>query len=237
MQGAYTWSRDLSNIPGIAGGSGANSNYPGSMGQQYGPVNFNRDQRFIMNYSYDLPFNRSGKLGYLVNGWNLSGVTTIQSGTPLTITDQTGGTVFGLGTYDVARAEMCPGSTYGQVATPGSVVSRLNGFLNKSAFCAPPVAPNSVSGSAFGGVPTLFGNSGVGIVMGPGQFNWDISLVKLTKITERQTLQFRAEFFNAFNTAQFGNPATSLSTPATFGQITTTTVNPRLIQLALKYMF
>ena len=88
-----------------------------------------------------------------------------------------------------------------------------------------------------GPLPTLFGNSGVGTILGPGQFNWDISLVKTTKITERQSVILRAEFFNAFNHAQFGNPALAIDSPATFGQITTTTVNPRLIQFALKYVF
>jgi len=93
---------------------------------------------------------------------------------------------------------------------------------------------------------TGFGNSGTGIILGPGQFNWDISALKTTRITERQTLQFRAEFFNSFNHPQFNNPNNSGGfqsntipdrSSATFGQITTTSVNPRIIQLALKYMF
>ncbi len=237
MQASYTWSKDLSNIPGIASGSGANSNVTTNMAQQYGPVNFSRPQRFVVNYSYDLPFNHSGGLGFVTNGWNVSGVTTLQDGSPLTISDQTGGTVYDLGTYDTARAQMCPGMTYNQIATSGSVTQRLSNYLNASAFCAPPVAPNSVSGAAYGGTPTLYGDSGVGVILGPGQFNWDISIIKTTRIRERQTLIFRTEFFNAFNHPQFGNPGTAVSTPTTFGQITTTTVNPRLIQFALKYLF
>ncbi len=250
MQGSYTWSKDLSDIPGVSSGSGANSNVPTALGQQYGPVNFSHPQRFVINYSYDLPFgNHTGALGYIANGWNVSGLTTVQDGTPLTITDQNSGTVYGIGTYDNARAQMCPGFSYGQVATSGSTVSRLGGFLNTSAFansanaatCPEPVAPNSVAAPAgpFGPspLPTLFGNSGVGILLGPGQFNWDISIVKTTRIKERNTLIFRTEFYNTFNHPQFGNPATAISTPSTFGQITTTTVNPRLIQFALKYLF
>jgi hypothetical protein len=62
-------------------------------------------------------------------------------------------------------------------------------------------------------------------------------MTKVGGIHEDATLQFRAEFFNAFNHAQFNNPATNLSSAGTFGQITTTTVNPRVIQLALKYIF
>ena len=242
MQASYTYSKDLSDIPSIASGSGANSNVPTALGQQYGPVGFSRPQRFVVNYSYDLPFgNPSGALGYLVKGWNVSGVTTVQDGAPLTITDQNGGTVYGIGTYDMARAQMCPGSSYGQIGTSGSTTARLGDYLNASAFCSPPAAPNSLAAppTPFGPspVPTLFGNSGVGVFQGPGQFNWDISFIKTTRIREKQTLIFRAEFFNTFNHPQFGNPATAVSTPSTFGQITTTTVNPRLIQFALKYLF
>jgi Carboxypeptidase regulatory-like domain/TonB dependent receptor len=239
MQASYTWSKDLSDIPVLASLNGADSNLPTSLGQQYGPVGFNHPQRFIINYSYDLPFGRhTGALGLLANGWNVSGVTTIQDGTPLTVTDQFGGTVYGLGTYDTARAQMCPGASYGSIATPGGIESRLGGnsggpgYLNFNAFCAPPVAPFSPDGS------TLFGNSGPGIVLGPGQFNFDISIIKTTHVTERQQVIFRAEFFNAFNHAQFSNPVgLGVDNPSTFGEITTTSVNPRIIQFALKYLF
>jgi hypothetical protein len=243
MQASYTFSKDLSDIQEVLLGSGANSNVPTSLGQQYGPVGFSHPQRFVVNYSYDLPFgNPSGALGLLAKGWNVSGVTTVQDGTPMTITNQNGGTVYDIGTFDTARAQMCPGSTYSQIPTSGSITSRLGGiaggagYLNTSAFCAPPVAPNSVAAGPYG-VPTLFGDSGVGTVLGPGNFNFDISLIKTTHITERQSVIFRAEFFNAFNHAQFANPAVAEDSPGTFGQITATSVNPRLIQFALKYIF
>ena len=72
---------------------------------------------------------------------------------------------------------------------------------------------------------------------GPGQFNFDASLIKTTRIREKHTVQLRAEFFNFFNHAQFSNPATIVSTAASFGQITSTSVGPRVIQFALKYNF
>ena len=92
---------------------------------------------------------------------------------------------------------------------------------------------------------TLFGNSGTGIINGPGQFNFDVSILKTTRIFENHTLQFRAEFFNAFNHPQFTNPnygqgaiyALPNFAAGNFGQITSTSVNPRIIQLALKYIF
>ena len=100
------------------------------------------------------------------------------------------------------------------------------GYWSRSSFCNVPAIGNG----------TGYGNSGVGIVSGPGQFNWDVSLTKATPLGEDRTLQFRAEFFNALNHAQFRNPGTEL-TGVNFGQITSTSVNPRLIQLAIKFLF
>ncbi|HZR20679.1 MAG TPA: carboxypeptidase-like regulatory domain-containing protein [Verrucomicrobiae bacterium] len=248
MQASYTWSKDLTNLSQAnVNNISADSNVPEALSQQVGPAWFNRPNRFVVNYSYDLPFRQhTGALGVLANNWNVSGLTTVQDGTPLTIVDYSGGTVYGLGTFVLARAQMCPGATYGSVATPGGIESRLGGlnggpgYIHANAFCAPPVAPFSPTGA------TLFGNSGPGIILGPGQFNWDISLIKTGHITERQTIQLRTEFFNAFNHPQFANPggvgavnpsALQVGSP-TFGQITgPLAVNPRIIQFALKYMF
>ena len=198
MQASYTYSKDLSDIQAILTGSGANSNVPTALAQQYGPVGFSHPQRFVVNYSYDLPFgNPSGALGLLAKGWNVSGVTTVQDGTPLTLENQNNGTVYDQGTYDTARVQICPGSTYGSIATPGGVGSRLGGiaggpgYFNTAAVnCTAPNAPNSLAAGPYG-VPTMYGDGGVGIILGPGNFNWDISLVKTTHITERQMVIFR----------------------------------------------
>jgi hypothetical protein len=102
--------------------------------------------------------------------------------------------------------------------------------VNASAFCTAAL-PQIGNG-------TGYGNAGIGILLGPGQFNFDTSLIKTTRIREKHTLQFRAEFFNLFNHPQFGNPGgLAVSTPGNFGQITSTTVNPRIMQFALKYAF
>jgi len=245
MQASYTFSKDLSDIQAILTGAGANSNLPTALAQQYGPVGFSHPQRFVVNYSYDLPFGQhTGALGLLANGWNLSGVTTVQDGTPLTLSNADNGTVYGQGNYDIARVQMCPGYTYGQIATPGGVGARLGGiaggpgYFNTAAVdCSAPAAPNSVAAFPGGPLPTMYGNSGQGIILGPGNFNWDMSLVKTTHITERQQIIFRTEFFNTFNHPQFSNPTELAVSSSTFGQITTTSVNPRLIQFALKYVF
>ncbi len=241
MQASYTYSKDLTDINYYSGGAvGANINNASNMAQQYGPAYFNRPQRFVINYSYELPFGKhDGFLGKALEGWNVSGVTTVQGGTPLTIIDPSAGTIYG--TTTASTATICPGQTFGSILSSGSLTQRLGGnsggpgYFNPGSFCSAP------TGGIFGN-GTGYGNTGVGIVEGPGQFNFDISIVKTTKLTERQTVIFRAEFFNAFNHAQFNNP---IAAPApgevqlgpTFGEITSTSVNPRILQFALKYMF
>jgi hypothetical protein len=77
---------------------------------------------------------------------------------------------------------------------------------------------------------------GGGAVLGPGRSNWDMSLAKLFRVHERQTFQYRSEFFSTFNHSQFANPGVNAALP-TFWQIIGTTVSPRVIQLALNLSF
>ncbi|MGA2214818.1 MAG: TonB-dependent receptor, partial [Bryobacteraceae bacterium] len=259
LQGSYTWSKSLTDLTV----DGANSNNSGNLQQQYGPSYFNRPQRFIINYSWDIPFGKhNGALGKLAEGWQLSGVTTIQDGSPMTFIDGGAGTAYGTnGTSTQSgfgRAQLCPGMTYGNIATPGGIESRLGGYsggpgyFNASAFCAAPaIEPNGITTTTQAACPTcatLFGSSGQGILLGPGQFNFDVSVLKATKITERTTLQIRGEFFNFFNHPQFsgidpssgtGGTLSSLPQPLVAGQgtITSTSVNPRVIQLGAKFIF
>ncbi|MBV8728933.1 MAG: carboxypeptidase regulatory-like domain-containing protein [Acidobacteriia bacterium] len=247
MQAAYTWSKDLTTIgQGTAQADvNANSNLASSLGQQYGPALFSRPQRFVVNYSYDLPFgNPSSKLlNRAVKGWTIAGVTVVQGGVPMTITDTAGGTVYvggtanaGSGESGTSRVQMCPGYTYGQIATSGGLESRLGGaaggpgYFNQKAFCAPPIIGSD-------GVATDYGNSGQGIILSPGQFNFDATLRKVTKITETKTLEFRVDSFNLFNHPQFGAPGVRRDTASTFGVINSVSTNPRLLQLALKLVF
>jgi len=221
LQGSYTFSKNLTNL---GAGDSSNSNDPLNLDQQWGPSGWNRPHRFILNYQYDLPFGKhQGAAGIFLNGWSVSGITTIQSGSPLTITDSSAGSIYGA---SGGRAQMCSGATYASTLTTGSVKDRLNGYFNKSAFCAPPAVGNG----------TGWGNSGIGIVSGPGQHNWDISILKNIKIREGHSFQFRTEFYNAFNHAQFSSPDVAFRN-ATFGQITSTSVGPRIIQFGFKYTF
>jgi hypothetical protein len=180
----------------------------------------------------------------LLSGWNISGILTIQTGLPLTLTDSRAGSAYFTTAVTTAplggitpRANLCPGYTVGQIETSGSVTSRVNGYFNKAAFCAPPLIPASLGGD---GIATGWSNLGRGVVRGPDQDNTDLSLFKNTRVgglREDAQLQFRADFFNAFNTPQFSIPAVANPYAANFGQITSLAVAPRLVQFALKYIF
>ncbi len=253
FQASYTWSKDMTDLVGY----GANYNNASDLAQQYGQAYFNRPQRLIFNYSWELPFGHPhGFAGKLVDGWTVSGVTAVQNGTPLTFTDSRAGSIYGVSgpistaptlntvtfaPVNAGQAQLCPGATYDNVKTAGDLKSRLGGASGGPGYFTATSFANPTASSACQ-LPAIgngfdYGNSGVGVVLGPGQFNWDMSIVKMTRIAEKQTLQFRAEFFNTFNHAQFNNPGTAVSTPTTFGVITSTSVNPRLIQFALKYSF
>jgi hypothetical protein len=236
FQAAYTWSKSLATNATLT------SNDANNYAQQYGPNTLYHPQRLAINYNYSLPAGHfDGIAGKLTSGWVLSGVTIVQDGTPLTVTDTRGGTVYGFGGAgnELSRAQYCAGMSAANAASTGSVQQRLGGanggqgWFNKSAFCAIPAIGSD-------GIATGYGDSSIGIVLGPGQFNWDMSLTKTTKVggvREDATLQFRTEFFNTFNHPQFSNPAVVDFSKGTFGQITSSSVNPRLIQFALKYAF
>jgi hypothetical protein len=208
----------------------------------YGRSEFDREHRFVFSYVYQLPNIQTSNsfVRGLLHGWSLAGVTTIQSGAPLTLTGTNTNNVFGI-TSD--RAQLAPGCTYENLVTSGSIESRLNNYFNRS--CILRVDPNNPNSAATwvvvgnDGVAKGFGNSGVGIVVGPGQNNSDIAIVKRTPfhlLGEASNVEFRTEFFNAFNHTQFSNPSTNVSSAA-FGTITSTAVNPRIIQFALKLNF
>ena len=247
FQANYTWAKSKNQI--------TTSNDPNNTAQQYGLNPGYRPQRLTVNYNWDLPFGHTdGFKGKLLNGWAVSGVTTAQDGLPLTVVDTRGGAIYGFGpgTTQISRAQFAAGMGNANVATPGGLEARLGGvtggpgYLNTNAFTTIPVIGATAGVAGTGGAG--YGNSGVGVILGPGQFNWDASVVKTTTVgglRENATLQFRAEFFNAFNHAQFNVPAQvtaglgniDVSKPSTFGVISSTSVNPRLVQFALKYQF
>jgi hypothetical protein len=246
FQASYTFSRPFTTQNGP--GAGPNLGDPLNTRQQYGMNAQYRPQRMVINYNYEIPTgNMKGFAKVLLGGWSLAGVTTIQSGQFMYITDSRGGGIYGMSgaiANVLSRAQMAPGATYADLSTEsaGGLGNRLGGlsggqgFFNRSALTT---IPNAVlpDGTVTNG--TGWGNSGLGVIQGPGQFNFDTTLSKNTRvggINEGAMLQFRAEFFNLFNHSQFNNPANNLAL-GNFGQITSTSVNPRLMQLAIKYIF
>jgi hypothetical protein len=136
---------------------------------------------------------------------------------------------------------------------PGSLESKLNNYFDEAVLADTPLTPAGCALPIVGAFPspgvgipaspgaTGYGNLGRGILLGPGQDNWDISVSKKTRvggIHEDSDLEFRAEFFNAFNKSQFASPGVAVSkSGGSFGVITGTTVASRIIQLALRYDF
>ena len=151
----------------------------------------------------------------ILGGWSFGGIVTMQSGNPFNIT-QSG---------DTQNVEFAGWSRPHAVAGTSPVLSDPDPALWFN--------PNAFTRST-----GVFGTSPRNPVVGPGQHTFDLSLSKSFKMpfSEDHSLTFRAEFFNAFNTPQFGNPGGTLGT-AVFGRVTSTAVDNRQIQLALKYQF
>ncbi len=209
----------------------------------------NREHRFVLSYVYNLPSPKrfNAFVDNLLGGWSVAGVTTIQSGLPLSLFANNNSNAFGI---IGDRVQIAPGCTHANLVTSGSVTSRLGGasggpgYFNRLCVSGltgtnamPTGAPAFPSIEPGGG--TNFGNSGVGIVSGPGQNNSDIAIIKRTRVGflgEGGHIEFRTELFNAFNHPQFANPGQSASF-ASYGTITATSVNARIIQFGLKVNF
>ena len=240
--GSYTWSKNLDETSGSGGSSVFElwllTNNQNNPRQAYGLTDFDRDQRVVVNFTWQAPkfLNGPTLLRRALNDWQFSGIGVIQSGSPITVLDSNAGLVYGNFENRAQRTGLNP-------STPGSLHARvLNGYLNPKAFTAAPEAP-------YGSGPgdTDFGNSGVGIVRGPGQHNLDMAIERIFPVTSSSNLRLRAEFFNLTNTPQFANPNNSLDFTVgpngpvnlnpSFGLITSTAANPRIIQFAAKFLF
>ncbi len=261
FQTGYTYSRDIDNVSGSVNTDELNTNNSGS---QNGAFIFNdqtnpsknralsdldRRHRLIISYGYDIPVPKHGILGtQIFQGWGVSGLVTFQSGQVFSVIDTNAGSAFGFfpGTplaICAAAADQIatlPTCTPGAVTDPlsavtqGRIQDRLDNFINPNLFSPTVNVPFSdPSDNATGG-----GNVSRNIFRGPFQQHWDFSVAKTFKFTERHNLRFHADFFNLFNHPVFDIPsAVDIGAPGTVGQITTTVVPARLIQLGLKYSF
>jgi hypothetical protein len=230
---SYTFSKTLdtdgADINSTSAGVASTVGDQNSPQQRWGRASFDRTHRFVFSTTWTLPSPPQGVTRATLGGWALAGVVTIQSGSALTIVDTNSKNVFGISND---RAQLTGTCTKSQLVRGGSIQSKLNGYFNASCFMTPPVIGAD-------GIGTAFGNSGTGIVDGPGQANLDLALSRTVVFNwphEKGNLEFRAEFYNALNHPQFANPDTNFTSP-TFGVISSTAVNARVGQLALKFGF
>ena len=246
FQAAYTFARSTDATS--SGNTAFNTafNDESTLNASRGLSDFNRTHRFVVSYRYDLPLfkDTSGVRAALLRNWALSGITIFQSGTPFSVTDSVAGSAFlALGATPLTLGgQLAPGATIASGPTSGDIHKRIDGYLNPAAFTiAPQLYPaQCLLDSNF--CTTDFGNLGRNIFRGPSQQNWDFSLIKNFKITERQSLRFTTDFFNIWNHANFGNPSVTdvetIGVPnSPFGKITSTVGTPRLIQFSLRYAF
>ena len=242
FQASYMWTRDLSDAQGYAPSAittemNSTSSDRFNLGLDYGNSIFDRRNRFLATYLYELPFGkgkpllpRGGALNTVVGGWQLGGVIVLQTGaflTPYQTTTDPGGTNL-LSNAGSTRADIVSGMpvyVHRQVSGAGDPV-----FLNVNAFTDPP--NNSAS----------FGNAGVGNVFGPGTQSFSISLIKSTNLWEGAKLQFGAEAANAFNHRNYETPDMNVDDgPTGFGIITglqtAEGAGPRNIEITARVSF
>jgi hypothetical protein len=191
-----------------------------NISQYYGPSVWDAPNRLSMAFSYDLPGTSSGNglLGRITNGWSISDVTILQSGTPFVVytnaSFQAGGDYNADGdNYDFPNVASYSQSTSRQ--------SYLNGIFSAGQFTAP--------------TPGTEGNESPYRFRGPGYANTDISLAKNTKIVESVNFQLRFDFFNAFNRPNLNSMDANLP-DGSFGKATGQ-YNPRWIQLGARINF
>ncbi len=230
---SYTWGKALTNAvdhlstSGVGNGVDVGASRTPQDGNnrrlEYGPAEFDTAHRFVASAVWQLPIKKSsGAAKLLLADWEFSPIITAQTGLALTIGQSQ---LLNLGGERVSRPNR---------VGKGSLASdrrTADNYLDTTAF----VALNPTAGMAGFVANQAYGNSGIGVVRGPGMVNFDFNLAKTIPITERQSMQFRAEFFNAFNRANFSVPGVTLG--AGFGQIVYTSTESRIIQFALKYRF
>jgi hypothetical protein len=214
LQGSYTYSHAIDDVSGdVPGGTAHQDAYRAFL--ERGNSNYDRTQIFILSYVYDIPApSQNAFVKALLGNWQLSGITSFETGTPLNITMN--GDNAGIG---VSGNPYRP-DLVGDWAGNGT----WQNFFNKNAFSQP----------ARGN----FGNAGRNVVRGAGLNNTDASLFRnfpgILKV-ESSGLQFRAEFYNLFNHTQFSNYGTALGV-GNFGQATGAR-DARTIQLGLRLYF
>ena len=218
MNASYTWSKSI-DYNSRNGGTFVQDSY--NIRGDRGLSDFDARHRFVVNWIYDLPFHGN----QLVEGWQISGVTTAQSGNPIQILAST---AFNFTGNSTVRPDL---------VGPVQIVGTQQQWFSPSSFAQPgtTAAPH-------------FGNLGRNVVIGPRFNNTDFSITKNTKIGETLRVQFRTEFFDIFNHPNFGQPGNFGGGPTRVGSSTFTQLldtrlptgdsgSSRQIQFALKFLF
>jgi hypothetical protein len=219
----YTWSRTRDMATHSNGGGETMDNY--DIWRDYGPANWDVPHRFVATYLYDLPFLKSSPhavVRYLVAGWQASGVTTIQSGSPLNVTLSSDRA--NTGRSALQRPDLVgPVPHLSCVDDPDQTARRrqLINCFDQTAFALP--------------AQFTFGNAPRNVLRGPGFVSTDVSFMKNVPIGGGARFQFRAEFYNIFNNVNYNNPNTTFAA-ANFGRITGAG-SMRQIQLGGKVFF
>jgi outer membrane receptor protein involved in Fe transport len=233
---SYTWAHSIDdvssfNITGSASQPVAGENdlaqNPFNLSAERGRSMFDARHRFVLSYQWSLPFlQHSGSwYGHVLGNWQLNGIVTAMSGTPFTVFDSNDVSLQGQAPEISGFSSNRPNV----IGNPNSGPHTAAQWFNVNAFQRITQDPNSPV--------QQFGNEGRNAVQGPGYVNWDFSAFKNIRVTESKEVQFRGELFNVLNHTNFRLPVSDISAPSTaFGHIQSD-VSPRVIQVALKFLF
>ena len=233
---SYTYSKAIDdassfNMTGSASKPVAGENdlaqNPFDLNAERGPSLFDARHHFVFSYQWSLPFfhDAPGWSQAVLGGWQLNGIATLMSGTPFTVFDSTDVSNQGGAPEITGFSANRPDRVAGQ--SPNAGPRTTSAWLNAAAFAQVIPDPNSPV--------QQFGNAGRNVGLGPRYADWDFSMFKNFRITESKDIQFRAEFFNFLNHPNFRLPDSDISSP-TFNAILAAQ-SPRVIQLALKFLF
>src|ERR1700678_1137673 len=231
---SYTWSHSIDdvssfNITGSASQPVAGENdlaqNPFDLAAERGPSMFDSRNRFVLSYEWSIPFlqHSSEWYGKILGNWQLNGIFTAMSGTPFTVFDSNDVSLQGQAPEISGFSSNRPNV----IGNPNSGPRTVAEWFNVSAFQK--LEPDPL------GRFEVFGDEGRNAVVGPGYVDWDFSAFKNIPLTETKELQFRGELFNILNHTNFRLPVSDIESP-TFGQIQSD-VSPRVIQVALKFLF
>lgn len=233
IRGAYTFSHTIDDQSGFRYNS---SLYTDPFNPEFdrGDANYDVRQRLVISGLWKLPFGnriQNNVLRKLAEGWETSGIAQFQTGTPFTIFSENNSSEENL--FEDRADLIGPVQYYAarsQRTFDPSTANCMGGTALTGHFYFNPTAFDCIN------VPTFsFGNSGRNLLRGPGRNQFDLSVGRTFKLTEDKNIEFRSEFFNAFNHAQFKNPDHFGFDP-NFGQITQA-LDPRIIQFALKFYY